>query len=166
MNAKQVLFTSIVSLAAASAMADDITIDSAPVTSTVTRAEVKADVLKARRAGELLAAGEGYQGVPTPVASIVARADVKSQVISARTSGELLAAGEGRPTDSRGYAVSTLSRTEVKAQVIAARQAGQLLPAGEAYPAPRTAAQHSVHAGNPFSKLAKVLHRSTDVTNQ
>ena len=165
MNAKQVLFTSIIALSAAGAMADDITIDRTPATSTVTRAQVRAEVLKARKAGELLAAGEGYQGAPAPITSSVARADVKSQVIAARSSGELLAAGEGAPSDVRSYATgSTLSRAEVKAEVIAARQAGQLLPAGEAYP--DASRQQAAHAANPFKSLAKVFQRDAGITTQ
>jgi hypothetical protein len=167
MNAKQVLFTSVIALSAAGAMADDITIDHTPATSTATRAQVKAEVLKARQAGELLAAGEGYQGVPAPTSSNVARADVRSQVIAARSTGQLLAAGEGAPYDARAYATpSTLSRADVKAEVIAARKSGQLLPAGEAYPDRSIAAREPVHASNPFKLLAKVFNRDADSTAQ
>jgi hypothetical protein len=167
MNAKQVIFTSVIALAAAGAMADDITIDNTPVASTVTRAQVKAEVLKARKAGELLVAGEGYPGDQLSTTSNVARAEVKSQVIAARAAGELLVAGEGAPNDAHLYATrSTLSRADVKAEVLAARKAGQLLPAGEAYPDAPIAQQHTVAAGNPFKSLAKVFHRDGASTSQ
>ena len=68
MNAKHVLFTSVIALATASALttafADDLTVGKvAHATSTLTRDQVKADVLKAHASGELLSAGEGYAGV-------------------------------------------------------------------------------------------------------
>ena len=132
MKVSQVLFTSVIALASASAFADDITIDKAHTASVLTRDQVKAEVVKARASGELLPAGEGYVGVPSPATSSVARADIKAQVIAARAAGELQPAGEA---DARSYAVfqvaSTRSRADVKAEVIAARQAGELLPAGE-----------------------------------
>ena len=168
MNTKHIFLTSVISLAAAGAMADDITIDSTPTVSTVTRAQVKAEVLKARKAGGLLAAGEAIsQGAPIPFSTNVSRAEVKSQVVAARASGELLPAGEGIANGvNDNFAGSTLARADVKAQVLAARQAGELLPAGEIISVAQNAQSQSVHASNPFKALAKVVRGDRDNVTQ
>jgi len=158
MNVKQALFTGAIALVSAGAFAEDITIDKSNSASVLTRDQVKAEVVKARAAGELLSAGEGYAGIPVAATSNVARTDVKAQVLAARSAGELQAAGEA---DQRSNAVSHValarSRADVKAEVIAARQAGELLPAGEAYavlsgarPAP------SASAKNPFKAIVEL----------
>lgn len=159
MNAKQVLFTSILALAAAGAMADDITIDNSTTGSGVSRQQVRADVLKARKAGTLLAAGERYEGAPIAATSTVARSDVKAQVTAARAAGQLLAAGEALPNDPADAAPSTVTRAEVKAEVLAARKAGTLLPAGEGTPEAVVAQRQP--AANPFRAVAKAFHHDT-----
>jgi hypothetical protein len=158
MKVNRVLFTSVIALASAGAFADDITIDKAHSASVLTRDQVKATVLKARASGELLAAGEGYVGVPVAVTSNVARSDIKGQVIAARAAGELQAVGEADPRSDRVFQVaSTRSRADVKAEVIAARQAGQLLPSGES-----TAISHGAQpaytrtAVNPFKGIVEL----------
>jgi hypothetical protein len=158
MKVHQVLFTTLIALASASAFADDITIDKTHSASVLSRDQVKAAVLKARASGELLSAGEGYVGIPAPAASSVARADVKAQVIAARAAGELQAAGEADPrSDAVFHVASTRSRADVKAEVIAAREAGELLPAGE-----RNAISHGAQpaytrtAKNPFKAIVEL----------
>jgi hypothetical protein len=167
LKARHVIFASVISLAAAGAMADDITIDSTPSTSSVTRAQVKAEVLRARKAGELIAAGEGYPAAPLTGSSTLARSEVKQQIVAARAAGELLAAGEGSPGNDNLYAsTSTLGRVDVKAQVLAARQAGELLPAGEGGPGDFAIHRHATSTSTPFQSLAKVFHRGSDTTSQ
>ncbi len=62
-----------------------------------TRADVEAEVLAARAAGELIAAGEA-EDLPIAQASrgaVLARATVKADVLAARAAGDLVPAGEG-----------------------------------------------------------------------
>src|SRR5262245_50560896 len=125
MNAKQVLITALVAAASAAALAGEIEQPSA------TRAQVRAEFLKARASGQL-PHGEFYpaQTQPAPVAS-VSRAEVKEQFRTAQAAGELLPAGEAASLRrSDVHFDATLARADVKSEVIAARKAGELLPAG------------------------------------
>jgi hypothetical protein len=167
MNAKQIFLMSAISLAAAGAMADDITIDNTPTEPSVTRAQVKAEVLRARKAGELIAAGEAIQGGPIAYKSSAARSDVKAQFVAARARGELLAAGEGLSNDAKfSLNDSTLARADVKAQVIAARKAGELLPAGEGFSSDSHTHNQVASTATPLQSIAKVFHRINDTTSQ
>jgi hypothetical protein len=69
----------------------------ASLTSTRSRADVRAEVLSARAAGELRPAGEAeaYTVARGPVTWARSRAEVKAEVIAARANGELVPAGEG-----------------------------------------------------------------------
>lgn len=67
--------------------------DAPAAASSLSRADVQAQVVKARAAGQLLDAGEAWSPVVTPI-STVARAQVKAEVLAARAKGELVAAGE------------------------------------------------------------------------
>ncbi len=94
MNAKQLISLAALAIAAGSALADDITPDhSATAVSSRTRASVKAEVLQARAAGELLSAGDEDFGATAP-RSTLARATVKADVLAARANDELMPAGE------------------------------------------------------------------------
>ena len=166
MNAKHILFSSVIALAAAGAMADDITIDNTPSVSTATRAQVKADVLKARKSGELLGAGEAGQRVRAPVLS-ASRSDVATQFRVARANGELIAAGEGSSYDNEARAHEfNLARADVKAETIAARKAGELLPAGEGYYSVAPGHHTVASSGNPFQSVAKVFRRLDNSASQ
>jgi hypothetical protein len=80
----------------------------------VSRAQVKADVLQARVAGDLQPAGEGTpqdrvyaQAISAP--STLARANVKADVLEARANGQLIPAGEGsypNETEARHVALT------------------------------------------------------------
>jgi hypothetical protein len=94
----------------------------------LSRGDVKAAVLQARAAGELMRAGAGPFAVQ-PSRGTAARADVKAGVLQAMASGELMAAGD-RPL-AFAAATSTRTRGDVKVEVKQAQAAGQLLPAGE-----------------------------------
>src|SRR5262245_19940687 len=88
MNAKQVLITTLIAAASAAALAGEIE-------QPATRAQVRAEVLKARASGQL------PQGEYVPAqtqdtrGTNVSRATVKEQFRAAQASGELVAAGEG-----------------------------------------------------------------------
>src|SRR5262249_18963185 len=166
MQAKQIILTSILALAAAGAMADDSSFDNAAFASTLTRAQVKADVLKARKAGELIAAGEGYQGPTVFPKSDLSRSVVMAQVLEARAHGELLAAGDILPNYGKvDLSGSTLTRPAAQAQGLAANiagerlPAGELLPAGGSYRADRQRHEQVASKRPPFQSIAKVFRR-------
>ena len=165
MNAKQVVFTSVLALVAAGAMADDSARSPASTTSHLTRAEVRNDVLQARRAGHMPPAGEAYQGTEVSTGTPLSRAEVKAELSAARRAGELMAAGDAYPKQSSDYpGTSTLTRAEVKAEVVAARKAGEMMPAGEAdYP---VAAAAPATGGNPFRALAKLFHGNSSSSGE
>ncbi len=72
--------------------------------STLTREQVKAEVVRARAAGELEANEYNYPPVQ-PVASTLTRAQVKAEVIAARASGEL----DAQEAQYNGYFDSRIS---------------------------------------------------------
>ena len=133
----------------------------------LTRAEVRQEVLGARAAHTLIPAGEGVTpGYPraSDRASNVTRAQVKSDVLQARVGGQLQPAGQGSPED-RVYAQavaapSTLARSEVKAQVLEARANGELVPAGEGeLPAGASGATHTARASSNVGNIFAAFHR-------
>jgi hypothetical protein len=90
-------------LSAGSAMAAGEFLDEpAPLVSTLSRAAVQSQVLAARSAGTLSAAGEGLAAdrAVAPAASGLARATVRAELLSARAAGTLSAAGEGLAADT------------------------------------------------------------------
>ncbi|MBL0090701.1 MAG: DUF4148 domain-containing protein [Ideonella sp.] len=93
MNAKQLFAASFIALAAAAAMADDITVDSTVFVSQKSRAEVLAELQQARAQGALLTSGDA---VPVAIAtrSELTREAVRSQVRTANARHELTPAGE------------------------------------------------------------------------
>ena len=97
MNAKQILSVSLIAVASAfisvAAQADDVTVDSTPFASTKLRAQVQAEVQKARTQGALIAAGE-FAPTATVTASTTTREAVRSEVRAANAKHELLPAGE------------------------------------------------------------------------
>jgi hypothetical protein len=95
MQVKQLIALSALALAGTAVLADDITPEPAPTVSTLTRAEVKAEVQQARARGELRPAGEEDVVVAAPPQrSTLTRAAVKAEVLQARANGELIPAGE------------------------------------------------------------------------
>jgi len=66
---------------------------SAPMVSTLTREQVKADTLVAVRDGGLVSAGEGSYA-SDPVTSIKTRAQRKAETLLASRQGQLMRAGE------------------------------------------------------------------------
>jgi Domain of unknown function (DUF4148) len=159
MRMKSLVVGASVALALSSAFADDITFERNQFSSARSRSDVKAETLRARAAGQLLKAGESYNGFQPPATSLASRPGVKEETRAARAAGELLAAGEGdfqfaaQPTF-----VATRTRPEVKAEVLAARAAGELMPAGEAEYSGYADQNASVaRARQPATSVAQVL---------
>jgi hypothetical protein len=127
MKTSNILIASIIAAFGATSYADE-------ADQPLTRAQVRAEVLKAHASGQLLKAGEIYDGfTPEQSGRVLSRAEVKQQTQQAKAAGKLVPVGEISVADlqARKTFVSTVSRAGVKAEVIAARQAGELIPAGE-----------------------------------
>ena len=130
MNTKQFLISSLIvvagTVATASARADGAF---APTT----RADVQAQVLQARAAGELRPAGEAAEPMAYRFGpSTRSRADVRAEVVTARLQGDLLPAGQGAASrDATGP--SMLARADVRADTVLARLHGELTPSGEGF---------------------------------
>jgi hypothetical protein len=158
MNGKQVIFTATIALAIAgagvSAFADDNTPEANAAIAVRSRADVRAEVLRARTDHTLLRAGELYDGQQPTTKSSLAWSDVKAQVVAARAAGQLPRPGE---YDAVGVAQmnspSTEARATVKSEVLAARRAGELLAAGEQNLGEGTRHPETVAAHNPFKAL-------------
>lgn len=130
MNSRHLIAAALAALSTTAALADDPTIDNTRHTSTVSRAEVKAEVRQALKDHTLPVDGEfGAQWTPAPT-STLSRAAVKEDVRQALKSGTLVVAGEYGEQWPAPIA-STLTRSAVKAEVLAARSRGELQPAGE-----------------------------------
>jgi hypothetical protein len=129
-NTKQFLISSLIvvagTVATASARADG---GFAPIT----RADVKAQVLQARAAGELRPAGEAAEPMAYRFGpSTRSRADVRAEVVTARLQGDLVPAGQGAESrDATGP--SMLARADVRADTVLARLHGELTPSGEGF---------------------------------
>jgi hypothetical protein len=98
--------------------------------STTTRAQVRASVLKAQRAGELNHNDVDLPGNGTLMTDSSkefgrTRADVKADVLAARVNGELEHNDVDLPNVARG---SQLTRQQVRAEAIAARQSVRTAP--------------------------------------
>ena len=133
MNAKTLIAGLLTTIAAAGAFANDDFNGEAHYqlpqasTSSVTRAQVKAEFLQAQAAGQI---AYGEAGFKTPVAvSTKTRAEVKSELAQAQASGEI-AYGDGAYKTQ--HAVSTKTRAEVRAEAIEATrsQSGEKLANG------------------------------------
>lgn len=91
---------------------------------TVTRAEVRAEVLRARAAGELDIT-EATPAFPVGAPSGLTRAEVRAEAIRARAAGELDYTEANYPVVAAATP-STLTRAEVRAEFIRARNAGEI----------------------------------------
>jgi len=80
MNVKQLIALSALAFAGTAAMADDITIANDSFVAQKSRAEVRAEVVQARAAGTLQAAGEVDTGVSTATASTLTREQVRAEL--------------------------------------------------------------------------------------
>lgn len=91
---------------------------------TVTRADVRAEVLRARAAGELDIT-EASPAFPVAAASGLTRAEVRAEAIRARAAGELDYTEANYPLLAAATP-STLTRAEVRAEFIRARDAREI----------------------------------------
>jgi hypothetical protein len=127
MNAKQVLFTSVIALATTGALAEVSIYDGATrlAPSQVSRSEVQNQVLAARASGQLRFAGELDRRnlVEPAVASTRSRSDVNADVIAARNAGELIPPGEKYDPSAQPVA-STRGPLKASIQTGARRQSG------------------------------------------
>lgn len=96
--------------------------------STVTRAAVRAEVIKARANGENLVPNEAdVAGLfqKAPAASTVTRADRRAEVLQARKDGTLDRLSRSEVDVGSTPVVSTRSRDEVRKEAVAATRSGQ-----------------------------------------
>ncbi|MBX3626940.1 MAG: DUF4148 domain-containing protein [Rhizobacter sp.] len=101
--------------------------------STVTRAAVRAEVIKARADGEnLVPVQADVAGLfqKAPAASTVTRADRRAEVLQARKDGTLERLSLSEVDVSATPVVSTRTREEVRKEAIAATRAGQAARGG------------------------------------
>jgi len=80
MNVKQLIALSALALAGTAALADDITIANESFVAQKSRAEVRAELVKARAEGTLQQAGEGYTAVPMASQSSLTREQVRAEL--------------------------------------------------------------------------------------
>ena len=127
MNAKTLIAGLVTTLAAAGAFANDQFNGEAHYqlpqasTSTVTRAQVKAEAIQAQRSG-LIAYGDAGYKTPDAV-STKTRAEVRAETAQALAADEISFGEAGYKTP---HAVSTRSRAEVRAEAIEAQRQGTL----------------------------------------
>ncbi|WP_317203687.1 DUF4148 domain-containing protein [Janthinobacterium sp.] len=116
MNAKQLIAALLTVAASAAAFAQ------APAVG-LTRAEVTAELLRARAAGELSTGESDYPKMP-PFVSTLSRAQVTAEMVRARAAGEM-SSGETDYPKMPAF-VGTLTRAEVTAELLRARAAGEI----------------------------------------
>lgn len=92
---------------------------------TVTRAEVRAEAVRARAAGELDFTEANYPVITAAPASTLSRSDLRAEVLRARAAGELDITEANFPVLQAAPA-SMLTRAEVRAEVTRALAAGEL----------------------------------------
>ena len=110
----------------------------------VSRAEVKRQVLQARNDRELARPGEAMQSFPlaTTSASTLSRQSVRDDTMMARALGELVPAGQGGSAFVAPVGM-TMARSAVREDVRQANLNGELARAGEAMgPADHAARAH------------------------
>ena len=91
--------------------------------STITREQVRAELVAARQNGELSLSALDYQVIPASVSS-VSRGQVQAEVVVARKNGTLALSGLDYQTIPGR--VNRVTREQVKAELVAARKNGDL----------------------------------------
>jgi len=154
MNVHRPLIATLLPLVSFTALAAD------PADSnSVSRASVKASVVSARAAHQLIPAGDAADFYVTKNASTstLTRAEVKQEVRQARLDGLLQPAGEAESyTVAHGPLTWDHSRAEVKADVLEARARGELIPAGEGE---RAGVETTASGTQSFHRLAGVFRK-------
>ena len=154
MNVHRPLIATLLPLVSFAALAAD------PADSnSVSRASVKASVVSARAAHQLIPAGDAADFYVRKDASTstLTRAEVKQEVRQARLDGLLQPAGEAESyTVAQGPLTWDHSRAEVKADVLEARARGELIPAGEGE---RAGVETTASGTQSFHRLAGVFRK-------
>ena len=132
MNTKTILAAAALALIGTASFAGEVTEFAVPTGSALTRAEVRAELLRSQASNSLVAQGETYGNVPNtfvaqrpganPVAA-VSRGDVKAELVQSQADRTLLA-GEAYGTVVPGNSQRT--RAEVRAQAIAVMHGAQV----------------------------------------
>jgi len=103
--------------------------------SSPTRADVKAQTVRAQKEHRLLPAGEAAAQTPAPTTrSTTTRAQRKQETAQARAAGELLPAGDAASLKRDKQARSLMAnktRAQRKAETLKAAKDNELVPAGE-----------------------------------
>jgi hypothetical protein len=126
MTKTSLLFAALLATAAVTAQADELYTPNQVQSTGLTRAQVKQQVLDARRNGEL---NHTDVDLPAPASNGETfgrtRASVKSETLAARSTGGLDHNDVDLPNMAKG---STLSRQQVRAEAVADRQLVTLTP--------------------------------------
>ncbi len=131
MNAKTIFAAAALALIGTASFASEVSEFPVPTGSTLTRAEVRAELVRSQAANNLVARGETYGAVPAifvaqrPVAGqavAVSRSDVKSELARSQADRTLVA-GEAYGTVAPVAGLRT--RAEVRAEAIAAARASR-----------------------------------------
>lgn len=132
MNTKTIFAAAALTLIATASFAGEVSEFAVPTGAVLTRAEVRAELLRSQASDSLAAQGESYGTVPNnfvaqrsvanPLAA-VSRSDVKAELVQSQADRTLVA-GEAYGTVVPG--TSQRSRAEVRAQAIAAMRGAQV----------------------------------------
>ena len=114
MNTKQLIAASLLALAGSAVLASEATEFTIPP-STLTRAEVRAELARAQASGELISSAEADQRPFTMLASNLTRDAVRAELARAKANGELVSSAEA---EQRPFTVAgaTRSRDDVRAE--------------------------------------------------
>lgn len=136
MNAKQLLIAATVAIAAGSAFADTVS-PSENAAPTKTRAEVRAELVKANAEG-LTLMGRPDAGYPfqQQVKSTLTRAEVQAELAKARAQGLTLMDRTDADYPLQQQAKSTVTRAQVQAELAADRQHSLISYSDSQYPRP------------------------------
>lgn len=107
MHTKQLIVSSLLAVFGTAALATEATEFTIPA-STLSRAEVRAELARARGNGELVSSAEADQRPFGAMASTLTRAEVLADLARARASGELVSSQEA---EQRPFALATSVRT-------------------------------------------------------
>ena len=107
MDTKQLIVSSFLAVFGSASLAAEATEFSIPA-STLSRAEVRAELARARSNGELVSSAEADQRPFGAMASTLTRAEVMADLARARASGELVSSQEA---EQRPFALANSART-------------------------------------------------------
>ena len=133
MNIKQLVVAATVVIAAGSAFADTVSASGTSVASPKTRAEVQAELVKARADGSMDYTDANYPILPK-TKSTLTRAEVQAELVKARADGSMDYTDANYPILPKTK--STLTRAEVQAELVTDRQHSLISYSDSQYPRP------------------------------